>query len=187
MSDEIREQLSALKDGELPRDQVRFLLRRIDGDARLARSWTNYHLAGDALRQRTVALPLREDFADALMQRIDHGTSGVGKHLLRWVGGGAIAAAVAVFALVSTRPAAGPEPAAMLAAAPVAAHVDAPAPRAVTLPPQPAFDFAQPASFDRDNGVIALPSYRREQPATLGPYVLLTTPPTQTTADASQR
>jgi len=187
MSDEIREQLSALMDGELARDQVRFLLRRIDGgDAQLARSWGHYHLAGEVLRQRTAPLPLREDFADVLMQRMEQGTSGIGRHLLRWAGGGAIAAAVAVFALVSTHPAVGPEPAATLAVAPVAAHVDAPAPRAVTLPP--AFDFAQPASYDRDSGVIALPSYRREQPVTLGPYVLLTVPPMQTTADtASQR
>jgi len=186
MSDEIREQLSALVDGELPRDQVRFLLRRIDGDAQLARSWANYHLAGEVLRQRTAALPLRADLADALMQHLDAGSSGIGMRLLRWAGGGAIAAAVAVFALVSTRPA-GPEPATTLASAPIAAHVDAPAPRAVTLPLQPAFDFAQPASFDRDSGVIALPSYRREQPTTLGPYVLLTAPPTQTTADASSQ
>jgi len=187
MSDEIREQLSALMDGELARDQVRFLLRRIDGDARLARSWANYHLAGEVLRQRAAPLPLREDFANVLVQRIEQSTSGIGRHLLRWAGGGAIAAAVAVFALVSMRPAVGPEPAATpLAAAPIAAHVvDAPAARAVTLPLQPAFDFAQPASYDRDNGVIALPSYRREQPVTLGPYVLLTAPPMQTTADAA--
>ena len=187
MSDEIREQLSALMDGELPRDQVRFLLRRVDGDIQFVHTWTRYQLAGDVLGRRAAALPLREDFAQVLMQRLDAGSTGIGIGVLRWAGGGAIAAAVAVFALVSTRPAVGPEPATALASAPVAVHVDAtPAlPRSLpSLPLQPAFDFAQPASYD-NNGVIALPSYRHEPPVTLGPYVLLTAPATQATADAS--
>jgi sigma-E factor negative regulatory protein RseA len=184
MSDEIREQLSALMDGELPRDQVRFLLRRIDGDAQLVQTWERYQLASNVLGRRAATLPLREDFAQILMQRLDTGSTGIGLRVLRWAGGGAIAAAVAVFALVSTRPAIGPEPAAMLASA---VHADAPAARnnaMPSLPLQPAFDFAQPASYDKDSGVISLPRYRREQPITLGPYVLLTAPPTQT-ADAS--
>src|SRR6185369_10325309 len=67
---EIREQLSALMDGELPRDQVRFLLRRIDGDAQLAQAWARYQIAGGVLRRQAVVLPLREDFADSLMLRV---------------------------------------------------------------------------------------------------------------------
>ena len=35
-TDQFGEQLSCLMDGELPRDQLRFLLRRIDADAELA-------------------------------------------------------------------------------------------------------------------------------------------------------
>ena len=185
MSDEIREQLSALMDGELPRDQVRFLLRRVDTDVQLTQVWTRYQLAGGIMRRQATLLPLREDFAESLMLRVGEGSSGYGIRILRWAGGGAIAAAVAVFALVSTHPAVNaPEPAAALASAPpaVAAPV-APAARIVaTLPMQPAFDFAQPASLERfDSGVIALPRYRREtgaaEPAEmLGPYVLLTGP-----------
>lgn len=184
MSDEIREQLSALMDDELPRDQVRFLLRRIDSDVQLAQTWTRYQLAAGVLRRQTVLQPLRADFADALMQRLEAGQTRIGARLLRWAGGGAIAAAVAVFALVSTRPPAGaPEPALLVAAVPPAASapVEAPVKSALpTLPLQPAFDFAQPASFDTDGGVISLPRYRREQPVTLGPYVLLTSPMAQT-------
>lgn len=185
MSDEIREQLSALMDGELPRDQVRFLLRRIDGDAQLAQAWARYQIAGDVLRRQAALLPLRGDFADALMLRVDAGSADYGMRVLRWAGGGAIAAAVAVLALVSTRPAINsPEPAAALASAPPAMSAPAvPAARSVApLPMQPAFDFAQPASLERfDSGVIALPRYRREiggaEPAEmLGPYVLLTGP-----------
>jgi len=182
---EIREQLSALMDGELPRDQVRFLLRRIDGDAQLAQAWARYQIAGGVLRRQAVVLPLREDFADSLMLRVGGGSAGYGLRVLRWAGGGAIAAAVAVFALVSTRPAVNmPEPAAALASASPSVTAPAvPVTRSVaSLPMQPAFDFAQPASLERfDSGVIALPRYRRDsggvEPAEmLGPYVLLTGP-----------
>ena len=178
MSNEIREQLSALMDGELPRDQVRFLLRRVDADTQLAQTWTRYQLASSVLR-RSAVLPLREDFADALMQQLAEGQSGMGRRLLRWAGGGAIAAAVAVFALVSTRPGVNvPQPAATLAAVPAVASAPAEtANRNLALPQATAFDFAQPAA-----AVITLPSYRRdgnEQPMTLGPYVLLTAPASQ--------
>jgi sigma-E factor negative regulatory protein RseA len=184
MSDEIREQLSALMDGELPRDQVRFLLRRLDGDVQLTQAWTRYQVAAGVLRRQAAVHPLRADFADVLMQRVEAGQNPIGARLLRWAGGGAIAAAVAVFALVSTRPPAGaPEPAALVAAATPAATapVEVAAKGAMpALPLQPAFDLAQPASFDKDYGVISLPRYRRDQPAMLGPYVLLTAPAAQT-------
>jgi len=182
MSNEIREQLSALMDGELPRDEVRFLLRRVEADEQLAQTWTRYQLASGVLRRNAV-LPLRDDFADALMQRLAQGHASVGNRLLRWAGGGAIAAAVAVFALVSTRPGVNaPQPAATLAAAPPVASAPAKtANRNLALPQTPAFDFAQPAA-----AVITLPSYRRdgnEQPMTLGPYVLLTAPPSTPQAE----
>lgn len=183
MSDEIREQLSALVDGELPRDQVRFLLRRIDADTQLVQTWMRYQMAGDVLRRRGTPLsPLRDEFAEVVMRGIGEQRSGTGLRLLRWAGGGAIAAAVAVFALVSTRPTTDVVPAASLASVPAVAAAPAePARDALpTVPLQPAFDFAQPASF------ISLPHYRREQPLTLGPYVLLTAPATQT-ADASSQ
>jgi sigma-E factor negative regulatory protein RseA len=185
MSDEIREQLSALMDGELPRDQVRFLLRRIDADAQLAQAWTRYQLAGGVLRRQAALAPLRPDFAEALMQRVAAGSAGFGSRVLRWAGGGAIAAAVAVFALVSTRPLVhSPDPATTLASLPAATAPAQAAPMGhiVATPLQPAFDFAQPASLERfDSGVIALPRYRHEiggtEPAEmLGPYVLLTSP-----------
>ena len=181
MSNEIREQLSALMDGELPRDQVRFLLRRVDADAQLGQTWTRYQLASSVLH-RSAVLPLREDFSDALMQKLAEGQSSIGKRVMRWAGGSAIAAAVAVFALVSTRPGVNaPQATATLASVPpvVASAPAETANRNLALPQAPAFDFAQPAA-----AVITLPSYRREgneQPMTLGPYVLLTAPPSQQT------
>jgi len=50
MTDQIREQMSALIDGELPRDQVDLLVRRMARDAELKRAFGNYVLAGEALR-----------------------------------------------------------------------------------------------------------------------------------------
>jgi len=50
MTDQIREQLSALLDGELPRDQVGLLVRRLDRDPELRRSFASYALIGETLR-----------------------------------------------------------------------------------------------------------------------------------------
>jgi sigma-E factor negative regulatory protein RseA len=109
MNDTTHEQLSALMDGELPRDELRFLLRRIDGDASLAQRWSRYQIASAVLKRQYVA-PLSDgQFAAVVMARLDAGAVAVRQpmagRLLRWAGGGAIAASVAVLALVATRPA----------------------------------------------------------------------------------
>ncbi len=116
MSEEIRananeqicEQLSALMDGELARDQVRFLLRGIEAQSDLARRWSNYHVISATLRHEYVAVSLPANFADGVIGRLDaqRAAAANGRRLgaLRWVGGGAIAAAVAVVALVVSRP-----------------------------------------------------------------------------------
>jgi sigma-E factor negative regulatory protein RseA len=198
--DPIGEQLSVLMDGELPRDQLRFLLRRIDTDAGLSQRWSRYQLVRSALRREPV-LPLRIDFTDVLMQRIAAEVLPVaqrrGATLLRWAGGGAIAAAVAVVALVTTRPpvenvatptvAASGAPTATVSAD--ARPVQAPMPAPVN------FDYAQPASFDTGasfySGAVALPRYDvrhryDSNPANgFGPYVLLTAPRPQQSAPNS--
>lgn len=110
-SDE-HETLSALIDGELTEDQLRFMLRRMDGHAALRASFSRYHLIGDGLRGE---LPLLadEDFAARVMRRIETSTPATvavpktRRHphrWLRWSAGGAIAAGVAVAALVVTQP-----------------------------------------------------------------------------------
>ncbi|MBS0556981.1 MAG: sigma-E factor negative regulatory protein [Proteobacteria bacterium] len=190
MSQVLREQLSALMDGELPGDQVRFLLRGIDADARLAQDWSRYQLASAVLRRQVAFVPVDADFAERVMHAVAQPAAGggLGVRVLRWAGGGAIAAAVAVVALVSFRPG-GPAP---TAAATVAA-VPAPAQRAQNafMPIAPNFDYAQPASFD--TGVISLPRYdqraRRADglaPVAQVPYVLLIQP-AQPPAPAQQR
>jgi sigma-E factor negative regulatory protein RseA len=50
MTDQIREQLSALLDGELPRDEIGLLMRRLDRDPELRRTFGSYALIGETLR-----------------------------------------------------------------------------------------------------------------------------------------
>lgn len=50
MTDRIREQMSALLDGELPQDEVGLLVRRMARDEELKRAFGNYVLAGESLR-----------------------------------------------------------------------------------------------------------------------------------------
>ncbi len=102
------EQLSALMDGELARDQVRFLLRGVEHESDLARRWSSYHLISATLKREFVAVALPATFAAGVLDRLDVAPAGASRRhglgALRWVGGGAIAAAVAVVALVVSRP-----------------------------------------------------------------------------------
>lgn len=50
MTDRIREQISALIDGELPGDEVNLLLRRLERDEALRRIFGRYVLSGEAMR-----------------------------------------------------------------------------------------------------------------------------------------
>jgi sigma-E factor negative regulatory protein RseA len=50
MTDQIREQISALLDGELAKDELGLLVRRMERDAELRRAFGNYVLIGEALR-----------------------------------------------------------------------------------------------------------------------------------------
>jgi negative regulator of sigma E activity len=50
MTDQIREQMSALLDGELPQDQIGLLVRRMERDTELRRAFGSYVLAGETLR-----------------------------------------------------------------------------------------------------------------------------------------
>jgi sigma-E factor negative regulatory protein RseA len=141
MSHPIDEHLSAFMDGELGRDETRFLLRRVEGDAALAARWSRYHVARQVLRRQEV-VALRGDFAAAVMQRIEAEEArpaARGGQWLRWGSGGAIAAAVAVAALIVTKPASGPAPAEVAAANPERA------PQAVTAEPLPKLATANPA------------------------------------------
>ena len=176
-------------DGELPGDQARFLLRRIDGDPELAQCWSRYQLAGAALRREALGAAPAAGIASAGMNELresepgfSHGVS----RALRWMGGGAIAAAVAVVSLVATRPqdVSRPTPTTMIASAPSAAApipmspmpaqspIDLRAPIMAPLPVTNA-DFAQPASYDSLLPISPYASYNSKSPLQrYAPYLL---------------
>ena len=104
------QQLSALMDGDLPPDQARFLLRRMQHDAELTGCWERWQLCGDALRGHAHA-PAPTGFAERIataisaepMQLAANASTGrVRGNLAKW-GGGALAASVAAVALFMGR------------------------------------------------------------------------------------
>lgn len=101
------EHLSAGMDGELSREELRFLLRRLDHDQQLLAQWSRFHLSGDGLRRELPVIASR-DFSARVMQMIDQDSPTVTQRRPAWLrlsAGGAIAASVAVVALMSARPA----------------------------------------------------------------------------------
>ena len=101
MTQDHREHLSAGIDGELVREELRFLLRRLEHDAELREAWSRYHAAGDGLRRQLPAVA-SAGFAARVARAVaqeEHAASGRRlPHWLRWSTGGAIAAGVAVAA-----------------------------------------------------------------------------------------
>jgi sigma-E factor negative regulatory protein RseA len=73
MTDQIREQLSALLDGELPRDEMDLLMRRLEKDPELRRTFGSYALIGETLRAPggRIAAP---SFAARVSAAIDEAT-----------------------------------------------------------------------------------------------------------------
>ena len=108
-----REQLSALMDGALPPDQTRFLLRRLQHDASLAECWERWRITGETMRGLAPAQRLPADFAlrvgAALRGEETPATQAIGARRmpawLRWGGGAAMAASLAVVALIARQPA----------------------------------------------------------------------------------
>src|SRR5690606_23011598 len=141
-----RQQLSAMLDGELSPDQARFMLRRLQHDADLAGCWERWQVCGDVLRgQRNALLPadfsqkiavaIAADGAPPSQARAHSG----GPRLLRWGGGAALAASVAMAALLVGRqaglePDQASPPLLQLAASSVPAR---PAPTPATTDPAP--------------------------------------------------
>ncbi|MCC7250172.1 MAG: hypothetical protein IT473_16240 [Lysobacter sp.] len=152
-----REQLSAMMDGMLSADESRFLLRRMQHDAELAGCWERWQLFGDAMRGQTgTALPadfsrrVARAIADDQRARRDAASAPESapategnvawRQRLRWGGGAALAATVAIAALISTRqPALDTAPAAPPAVAAHAPAIVVPAPVATSATPSAAY------------------------------------------------
>jgi negative regulator of sigma E activity len=106
--DHNRLQLSALIDGELPPDEARFLLRRLQHDGELGDCWERWQLCGNVLRGQIAGTLLPPGFAArvATALALEPGATRVvaGRpRWLRWGGGAALAASVAVIALLLVR------------------------------------------------------------------------------------
>ncbi|MBB5941075.1 sigma-E factor negative regulatory protein [Xanthomonas sp. 3307] len=107
-----RQQLSALIDGELPADEARFVLRRLQHDEELSGCHERWQLCGDILRGR-VSVPAPSDFSARVRQAVAaeaqqaaraEAASAAGKRRSwRWGGSAALAASVAVLALFVTQ------------------------------------------------------------------------------------
>lgn len=106
MNQNLGEDLSAGIDGELSKEELRFLLRRLDHDVTLQQAWGRYHIARDGLRRELPPLAV-SGFAARVMLAIEQQTlpvAGKRNHWLRWSAGGAIAASVAAAALMIGQP-----------------------------------------------------------------------------------
>ncbi|HEX7370540.1 MAG TPA: sigma-E factor negative regulatory protein [Rhodanobacteraceae bacterium] len=105
-----REDLSALMDGELAAEPTRFLMRRLDHDPELAATWSRWHLVRACLASDSSRLsmpPLGDDFAARVSVAIKTETQPAAarrRHWANYVGGGALAAGVAVAALMLNVP-----------------------------------------------------------------------------------
>lgn len=171
-----REQLSALMDGALPADETRFLLRRLQHDASLAECWERWRLSAEVMRGLAPAQRLPADFASRVAASLrgdearDHGATGTHKPAvrapawLRWGGGAAMAASLAVAAFM-TQPGALESPdnlqdgrvVAVTDTGPALVN-DAPAPQASTQDPAGAGLESQTAALATAVAAVARPA-----------------------------
>lgn len=101
MTETNREHLSSLMDGELDRGARQFLVRRLSSDADLAGRWRRYHLVRACMHKELAAgADLSVRVAAALHDEPVTSRSAESGRWLKPLGGAAIAASVAVFALV---------------------------------------------------------------------------------------
>jgi hypothetical protein len=68
---QVREQLSALVDGELTGDETGFLLRRLAHDRGLRESYGRYHLIGDCLRRQALPAAVADGFAERVGRALE--------------------------------------------------------------------------------------------------------------------
>lgn len=108
MSEQIREQVSAFLDGELPDSETELLLKRLTRDGELRESFGRYALVGEAIRGASQAY-LTKGFAGRVNLAIDGEPVAANGHAVparipRWwrqFAGAAVAAAVAAVAVVA--------------------------------------------------------------------------------------
>jgi anti-sigma factor RsiW len=175
-----REDLSALMDGELAAEPTRFLLRRLEHDPELGATWSRWHLIRACMASDSARMSAQKNDNDfsarvAAALQAEHEPQVQPRHWARYVGGGAIAAGVAVAALMLNVPnsrTGSPTPVAQQIApassspATTSLAAAAPAPN-VVMPPwllsrQPTLLGAEPASANVVYGAgLMQPDYLR--------------------------
>lgn len=108
MTDQVKEQLSAVVDSELPPEEQQLLVTRLVKDEGLARCWHRYHLIHDAIHKQ-----LPEQLAIELLGRVRNALAddpplsvSTGRRMAAWLrplAGAAVAASVAVIAVIGVR------------------------------------------------------------------------------------
>jgi negative regulator of sigma E activity len=155
-----REQLSAMMDGALSADEAKFLLRRMEHDDALADCWERWQFVGAALRgqadrvlpadfSRRVGRAIADDLAavdDAPLAVAAHGHAR--GPLLRWGGGAALAASVALAALIGTRMLSAPDGRSSAASSTASTAVPTMTPTPSTSTPIPAAVDAAPRPLE---------------------------------------
>ena len=153
MSEQIREQVSAFLDGELPNSETELLLKRLTRDGELRESFGRYALIGEAIRGTTRGVLLNRGFTGRVNLAIDGELIPANEHVPqtrgpRWwrpFAGAAVAAGVAAVAVVALQQRAVAP--ALRSAVPLTAHTAVPAPASreaisytvpATLPAAPA-------------------------------------------------
>ena len=63
----MKEQISALMDGDLALEDAEYLMTALKADGEVAKSWATYHLIGDVIRGNQM---LRHDMTASIMQAI---------------------------------------------------------------------------------------------------------------------
>jgi sigma-E factor negative regulatory protein RseA len=106
MSEQIREQVSAFLDGELPNSETELLLKRLTRDVELRESFGRYALIGESMRGGG-QVRLSKSFAERVNRAIDGepavAPSQPSRSVPRWwrpLAGAAVAASVAVVAVI---------------------------------------------------------------------------------------
>ncbi len=108
VTDKLREQVSALVDGELPTGEHELLLRRFTVERSLRLHWERCHLIGEAMRKGLPDADTR-GFADRVMAALTEEPAQAeqparfGGTWIRAFAGAAVAASVAVVAIVGLR------------------------------------------------------------------------------------
>jgi sigma-E factor negative regulatory protein RseA len=134
MSEQIREQVSAFLDGELPNSETELLLKRLTRDGELRESFGRYALIGEAVRGTTRGGLITRGFTGRVNLAIDGELIPANGHIPptrgpRWwrpFAGAAVAAGVAAVAVVALQQRAVAP--ALRSAVPLTAHTSVPAP-----------------------------------------------------------